>query len=151
MSFNFQNSNIHNNNNVIESKENKTKKPNVKTFQNKRTNKNNINDVNENEKKMNEKYGGKNKNQKSESEDFNFENIDLDEYFGSQIRGNSQSIKQTSKKSYNRNILNKLLISKNYFSIPSSSNILSSKNNNHLNNNNYNVLTSKNGYEKFLS
>ena len=97
MSFNFQNSNIHNNNNVIESKENKTKKPNVKTFQNKRTNKNNINDVNENEKKMNEKYGGKNKNQKSESEDFNFENIDLDECFGSQIRGNSQSIKQTSK------------------------------------------------------
>ena len=39
MSFDFQNSNNHNNNNIIESKVNKTKKPHKKTFQNKRTKK----------------------------------------------------------------------------------------------------------------
>ena len=50
----FQNSNNNNNNNVIESKVNKIKISNEKTFQNKRLNKNNINDVNENAKKMNE-------------------------------------------------------------------------------------------------
>ena len=46
--FNFQNSNFYNNNNIIESKENQIKISKEKTFQNKRSNKNNIN----NEMKM---------------------------------------------------------------------------------------------------
>ena len=151
MSYNFQNTNKKNNNNYIDLNPINVKINNEQNQINKHVYKNNMNYYNDNEKKNNEKIGGKNTNNKSESLDFDFENIDLEAYFGSQLRGNSQSVRQTSKKSFKRIKQNKLYITKTNFSIPSSNNSIFSKNiplNN--NNNNYNIFTSKNDIMKNL-
>ena len=151
MSYNFQNTNKKNNNNYIDLNPINVKINNEQNQINKHVYKNNMNYYNDNEKKNNEKIGGKNTNNKSESLDFDFENIDLEAYFGSQLRGNSQSVRQTSKKSFKRIKQNKLYITKTNFCIPSSNNSIFSKNiplNN--NNNNYNIFTSKNDIMKNL-
>ena len=151
MSYNFQNSNMNKNNNFIESNAINVKFNKEQNQMNKHFYKNNMNYYNENEKKNNEKIGGKNTNHKTESVDFDFENIDLEAYFGSQLRGNSQSVRQTSKKSFKRIKTNKLYITKNNFCIPSSNNqILSNNNLLNNNNNNYNIFTSKNDVLKNL-
>ena len=151
MSYNFQNSNMNKNNNFIESNAINVKFNKEQNQMNKHFYKNNMNYYNENEKKNNEKIGGKNTNHKTESVDFDFENIDLEAYFGSQLRGNSQSVRQTSKKSFKRIKPNKLYITKNNFCIPSSNNqILSNNNLLNNNNNNYNIFTSKNDVLKNL-
>ena len=150
MSDNFQNLNMKTNNNYIDVNLRNKKFNNEQNQMNKHLYINNMNYYNDNEKKNNEKIGGKNTNNKSESVDFDFENIDLDAYFGSQLRGNSQSVRQTSKKSFKRIKPNKLYISKTNFYIPSSNNTFLSNNNTLNNNNNYNIFTSKNDVMKNL-